>query len=323
MATADMAKFLATDKVPETLFGIPVVQDVRQYTKKDIDFFRVHPEAGGYYDLGDGTPEDGSPEGAPVQADEPKSTEKFDRRKFAMSFEQPLVVKVEKDRKGNDVTYVYPQKDNDEQFTAGGYNYYKGHSTGALVRHKDADRITWDQWADGADMMDKTFTEQSSKVADELGITRGSAGEDVLWDLAFNLKEYDKNMSRERSPKLFATRDTFEAINPKVAGVAALLLESASYGKNIRRNIARGKHILQALRKSEDPDARAVAVIYDEEFAKANRGTGKTKDERDMMQHENALKATRARLENMAAGARRRKARRTQNAGVPAPTQDH
>lgn len=72
MATADVAKFLATDKVPETLFGIPVVQDVKQYTKKDIDFFQMHPEAGGYYDLGDGTPEDGSPEGTPVQADEPR-----------------------------------------------------------------------------------------------------------------------------------------------------------------------------------------------------------------------------------------------------------
>lgn len=72
MATADVAKFLATDNVPETIFGIPVVQDARQYTKKDVDFFQMHPEAGGYYDLGDGTPEDGSPEGAPVQADEPR-----------------------------------------------------------------------------------------------------------------------------------------------------------------------------------------------------------------------------------------------------------
>lgn len=45
--------FLATDEVPETIFGIPVVSREEDYTEEDLAFFREHPEAGGYYDLGD------------------------------------------------------------------------------------------------------------------------------------------------------------------------------------------------------------------------------------------------------------------------------
>lgn len=49
----DLSKnFLATDKVPESIFGIPIVSRKEDYTEEDIAFFREHPEAGGYYDLG-------------------------------------------------------------------------------------------------------------------------------------------------------------------------------------------------------------------------------------------------------------------------------
>ena len=47
-----MGNFLATDKVPDTIFGIPIVSRREDYTEEDIAFFREHPEAGGYYDLG-------------------------------------------------------------------------------------------------------------------------------------------------------------------------------------------------------------------------------------------------------------------------------
>ena len=73
MADKNMSNFLATDKVPDTIFGIPVVSRREDYTEADIAFFKEHPEAGGYYDMGEGTPEDGSDEGAPVQNDVPKS----------------------------------------------------------------------------------------------------------------------------------------------------------------------------------------------------------------------------------------------------------
>lgn len=60
--------FLATDKVPETIFGIPVVSKKEDYTEADIEFFRQHPEAGGYYDLGEETPEAAGREDMPTQA---------------------------------------------------------------------------------------------------------------------------------------------------------------------------------------------------------------------------------------------------------------
>ena len=59
----EMSNFLATDDVPQTLFGIPVVSDGEQYTERDLAFFKEHPEAGGYYDMGD-EPDD------PSQGDE-------------------------------------------------------------------------------------------------------------------------------------------------------------------------------------------------------------------------------------------------------------
>lgn len=71
-----MRNFLATDEVPKTLFGIPIVSNPDEYTDADLAFFRKNPEAGGYYDLGsedpwEATPDDGTDEGAPVQDDEP------------------------------------------------------------------------------------------------------------------------------------------------------------------------------------------------------------------------------------------------------------
>lgn len=42
--------FLATDKVPDSIFGIPVVSREGDYTEADLAFFKEHPEAGGYYD---------------------------------------------------------------------------------------------------------------------------------------------------------------------------------------------------------------------------------------------------------------------------------
>lgn len=45
--------FLATDKVPDSIFGYPIASRREDYTPEDIEFFRAHPEAGGYYDLGE------------------------------------------------------------------------------------------------------------------------------------------------------------------------------------------------------------------------------------------------------------------------------
>lgn len=74
---ATSRNFLATDKVPDTIFGYPVVSRREDYTQADIAFFEKHPEAGGYYDLGEGSPEDGTEEGAPTQDDEPGPEAEF------------------------------------------------------------------------------------------------------------------------------------------------------------------------------------------------------------------------------------------------------
>ena len=49
----NFTNFLATDDVPESIFGIPVVQDESQYTEKDLAFFRENPKAAGFYETGD------------------------------------------------------------------------------------------------------------------------------------------------------------------------------------------------------------------------------------------------------------------------------
>lgn len=56
--------FLATDKVPESIFGYPVVQRTEDYTPEDVEFFRANPKAAGFYDLGDGMDEEVPQQGA-------------------------------------------------------------------------------------------------------------------------------------------------------------------------------------------------------------------------------------------------------------------
>lgn len=84
-----MRNFLATDEVPKTLFGVPIVSNPDEYTDADLAFFRKNPEAGGYYDLGsedpwDATPDDGTAEGAPVQNRDGGKAIKYVREKAAL-----------------------------------------------------------------------------------------------------------------------------------------------------------------------------------------------------------------------------------------------
>lgn len=58
--------FLATDKVPDTLFGIPVIS--KDYSDEDLEFFKRNPRAAGFYDLGDEEeppPDEPPPDGGP------------------------------------------------------------------------------------------------------------------------------------------------------------------------------------------------------------------------------------------------------------------
>lgn len=58
--------FLATDKVPDTLFGIPVIS--KNYSDEDLEFFKRNPRAAGFYDIGDEEeppPDEPPPDGGP------------------------------------------------------------------------------------------------------------------------------------------------------------------------------------------------------------------------------------------------------------------
>lgn len=67
----DFSNFLATDRVPDTIFGIPVVSRKADYTEEDLEFFKENPRAGGYYSMGDEEGEE-PPEGPePTPPEEP------------------------------------------------------------------------------------------------------------------------------------------------------------------------------------------------------------------------------------------------------------
>lgn len=75
------SNFLATDDVPETLFGIQVV--TKDYTDEDIEFFRRNPKAAGFYDLGDDNEEPEPPPdggGGPSADDKGGKAEEFMKR---------------------------------------------------------------------------------------------------------------------------------------------------------------------------------------------------------------------------------------------------
>lgn len=77
------SNFLATDDVPETLFGIPVVS--QDYTEEDLEFFKRNPKAAGFYDLGDEgeepePPPDGGGGGGPSADHKGGKAEEFMKR---------------------------------------------------------------------------------------------------------------------------------------------------------------------------------------------------------------------------------------------------
>lgn len=63
--------FLATDKVPDSIFGYPVVQRAEDYTPEDIEFFKANPKAAGFYDDGDDAAE---PDDVRETAERPAAT---------------------------------------------------------------------------------------------------------------------------------------------------------------------------------------------------------------------------------------------------------
>lgn len=381
--------FLASDKVPESIFGYPVVQREEDYTPEDLEFFRKNPKAAGFYDLEDGDEtnaagfydlEDGDeadaaekggeaqpvlafygkrPDGtwkgtgwlgelklpgggvageysvgvgidgketliptltpnlskdeirlmvndiipggkkvpdailskavahARARLAEGRSPFKNDgmdpRRGFAMGFEQPLDL-----RDG----FVYPKKDADGQITAGGYRYFYGRSDGIRKAHSNLNRMTYAQWLRNADMADAEYASFAEGLAKSWGDSPDGAAAGFLFDVAFNSKNYQRLLSKEGSPRLYATMEQLRPVYKGKAGALALLSESDTYGTNRNRSMARGRLILSELQRSGDPGLRKIAEAYDTAYETAP-GTGKTADAREQGRHEEGLKAVR------------------------------
>lgn len=97
--------FLATDDVPESIFGIPVVHDRSHYTEKDLEFFRENPKAAGFYDLGgdEGMEEDVPQQvaGAGVTYDTPLTKDQEARyQKWRATLPKPLQYEGDYDLRG-------------------------------------------------------------------------------------------------------------------------------------------------------------------------------------------------------------------------------
>ena len=299
---ANSRNFLATDKVPDTIFGIPIVSKREDYTEEDIAFFKEHPEAGGYYDMGEGTPEDGSDEGAPVQADYPpvKPPENYgvlyingasdeqrnawirggSQRQYSQNFEfkpgEKLDVRTYRQRDGSLTYMVKPRSDRNGNYDAGGYRYFKNKTTGKYVANSNDKEMSLAQYLENADQFDRDSAAKTTEIMAGIGID----GEDIrnlVNDHLFvsGIEGGAELLSRGGSPTMFRRFDALRkvGVDENDAFRMAWLSEADTYHRgNDRRVLGRSADMLTALRKSGNDvvkrflkafDDGAAAVPYD------------------------------------------------------------
>ena len=123
--------FLATDKVPDSIFGIPVVQDESGYTESDIEFFRKNPKAAGFYDLGEG--DDGTQEarGGGDAAEGAKGTGK-DVQALVQTFKDHI--------KSHEARHYSPYMDTDGNWAIGYGSHFLADGTAVAKDTKVTDR---------------------------------------------------------------------------------------------------------------------------------------------------------------------------------------
>lgn len=199
MASADISNFLATDKVPDTIFGIPIVSREEDYTEEDAMFFRDHPEAGGYYDMGDEdneTPLDNTPppDEKGVVPDEPVQPAGGDLppaqmeggvqaavkggsagnimaatnergRDFSLLFERKP-----KTQTVNGRVYYVPEKDSAGNYDINGYRYWLDRS-GKLRPHTNAGRISAELYADSVRATDRDIDSIVGGISRTFGLS--------------------------------------------------------------------------------------------------------------------------------------------------------
>ena len=189
-----MSNFLATDRVPDTIFGIPVVSRREDYTEEDLAFFRANPRAGGYYDMGDEgeptegpePPENGGPDGTSgVNGGGATANAEGELIDDSVAFTIPM--------EGNDKTAVeFKDRDGRTHYRIGhGFvdEYWKDDGKGGRVKTKvtkDAKELTADELAFAArEKMKDVHARLASRFRGSWG-SLSDGQKVVLADLAYH-----------------------------------------------------------------------------------------------------------------------------------------
>lgn len=98
MATKELASFLASDDVPDTLFGYPVIHRREDYTEQDLQFFKRYPQAAGFYDTDDTESEEEAPPDQAAQRAGVSSDDAYHKIKWAIDDVIPFIKDIEKFR---------------------------------------------------------------------------------------------------------------------------------------------------------------------------------------------------------------------------------
>ena len=256
-----MSNFLATDKVPETLFGFEVVS--KNYTDEDLAFFKEYPEAGGYYDM------ENKNETEPTPPDIPTGGNKgalfagtpATNADYSTSFETPADRRVE-----NGKVYYYPTQDKKKNWDVNGYRRYWSAKQRKMIAHTKAGRIPEAAFLEGKKRSDAETEERTTAVYKAYGVDPKKLGEGTkraAWDIVFNTGGDD---FKNHSPKFTRIVDTLaKQMSREDAFTMAMALEQDSYGNtNYRRMSSRGAGIVDDMAASKNKVLRDFATSYKE-----------------------------------------------------------
>lgn len=261
MANKELSNFLATDEVPETLFGIPIVASPEQYTESDIAFFEEHPRAGGFYELGDEDTDTQAAEGAegtglpPFVTGLPASD-----REFSRSFESKPVTEVIDGK-----TYYHPTVDEKGNYDIQGYRRYWSSKKKRMVPHTNSDKLPEAAFIKGRDYTDQYTDTVVGKLYARHGVDPeklGTGAKYVAWDIAFSTGG-DALVNSSKKVDNIVKALKRRGLTAEDSLTVALALEQDTYGgRNYRRQSARGGMIMDDLAKSKDSLVRELVQAY-------------------------------------------------------------
>lgn len=255
----DLSNFLATDEVPETLFGIPIVASPEQYTEADIAFFKEHPRAGGFYELGDEDADTQATEGGGDTMSFVTGLPTSDRE-FSRSFESKPVVKVIDGK-----TYYFPTIDAKGNYDIQGYRRYWSDKKKRMVPHTNSDKLPEEAFIKGRDYTDQYTDTMAGKLYARHGVDPGKLGvgaKYAAWDIAFNTGG-DALVNRSKKLDNIVKTLKRKGLTAEESLTVALAIEQDTYGgRNYRRQSARGGVIMDDLAKSKNSLIQEFVQAY-------------------------------------------------------------